>query len=74
MLVIHIKIDNAKKYIFADLYTPRRGTLSISHECLVHFVSTLEMYYLLDRRKSKKKTYLHPCELLQQNRGIIIYH
>ena len=74
ILVIHIKIENEKKYIFGDLHMLRRGTVLISLERPIRFASANEMYYLLDRRKPDEKTYVHPCELLQQNKGIIIYH
>ena len=46
----------------------------MSHERPMRFASTQEMCCMLDRRKPDEKTYVHPCELLQQNRGVIIYH
>ena len=53
---------------------PRRGTVLASSECPIRFTSANEMSYLLDRCKPDQKTFVHPCKLLQQNKGIIIYH
>ena len=74
ILVIHIKIENEKKCIFRDLYALRRGTVLASNERLIRLTSAQEMYYLLDRRKPDQKAYVHLCELLQQNKDIILYH